>query len=262
MQISDLDSDSPEEDNSNQFDVGLREDIVHGIDIHMPVRETDISGQIRRQRILFALGTLGVIGIVALLMVGIKGYRDYLEGTYFINSSEGIIVETGTSYAFDVSLDGTFLFNASLIVGDEYVQGEETCYQVKQVSPVSTDVYYWSIRDDGFYQYLDPNDDLPQIFIPFPLGSGMTWKASIYPSKRYRDSKQAVKVKYTAGEIETLNLPMGPVECIKITSSEDSKSVLNTFWISKEIPIVKLIIGNDGQTFTAELNHVGSVSNP
>ena len=264
MDVSDLDDTNPEDDTSGLFDAKLRDEIVNKIQVETKLNETDISVQLRQQRIHLAgkvlAGTVAAVIVVVIGFFGIRSVQAYIDANTFIVRAEHYSLAVGDRYTFAVSQNGQFLIDAFLIVEEEIQRGEHTLYRVEQIAPEAMDTYYWSVRDDGFYQFLNPDDDHPQVFIPFPLKSGKKWKAQVYPEERYSYAKQPVNAEFRAGKEITLDLPRGQTVCIEITIKEEAKDEVRTLWIAEESPIAKLVVDPDDPSFVAELKSVDSIS--
>jgi len=262
MLIPDLDSDAPIDDNSGIFDTDLRRQIVHEIDIHTKRIDVDISAQLRRQRLKTAAIISSVLIVLILLGVGINAIRTYIENNTFIIRAQDIAIETGKRYTYAVSRNGEFLLDAFLIVNEPTTQNGHTIYHVQQIAPGANENRYWSIREDGFYQFLDPKDAYPQIFIPLPLRPNMKWTATTYPNERYSYAKQTVQATFVAGKEVLLDLPIGPITAIEIIGKAASDDDSITIWVSKEAPIAKLNVDPDDPTYVAELSQIDTVQSP
>ncbi|PCJ65422.1 MAG: hypothetical protein COA73_02370 [Candidatus Hydrogenedentota bacterium] len=261
--MSDHDFDSPLGDSSGLFDAELRDEIVNKIHVETVLNETDISVQLREQRIR-AAGFIGG-GLVAAVVVlgvgffGIKSIRAYIDANTFIVRAEHYSFAVGDRYTYAVSQDGEFLLDSYLVVEEEIVRGEHSIFRVELIAPGAMDTYYWSVRKDGFYQFLSPDDAHPQVYIPFPMKSGKKWKALVYPSDRYSYAKQAVNTEFRAGKEMTLQLPYGEVVCIEITVQEPGEDEVRTLWIAEEAPIARLVVDPDDPSFVAELKSIDKV---
>lgn len=260
MQIPDLESDDPIEDKAGLFDADLRNDIIHGINVHTQLSETDITERLRQQRNETITKAAGIAAILLILTGTIFAYRAYLNSITFLHPGD-ITFAQGKRYTFAVSQSGTFLLDAFLIVNPPQTQGEHTLYRIEQIAPDANDTFYWSIRDDGFYQFLNPQDTHPQFYVPLPLRPGMTWKAKTYPSNSNSTNKQPVDATFTAGEEVTLELPIGTTTAIQITATSKEDDDPITLWISKQAPITKLNVDTDDPTFIAELKNIDTINN-
>ncbi|MFP6583840.1 MAG: hypothetical protein VCD00_14970 [Candidatus Hydrogenedentota bacterium] len=261
--MSDDDLDSPLEDSSGLFDAELRDEIVNKIHVETALNETDISAQLRRQRIrsagLIGGGLVAAVVVLGVGFFGFKSIRAYIDANTFIVRAEHYAIAVGDRYTYAVSQDGNYLLDAYLDVEEEIQRGEHTFFRVEQIAPEAMDTYYWSVRKDGFYQFLSPDDAHPQVYIPFPMKSGKKWEAQVYPSDRYSYAKQAVNAEFRAGKEVTLQLPYGEVVCIEITVQEPGEDKPRTLWIAEEAPIAKLVVDPDDPSFVAELKSIDTV---
>lgn len=263
--MTDSDLDSPLEDSSGLFDAALRDEIVNQIHVETALNETDISGQLRQQRIrAMGLVTGGAVALAVILGVGFFAFNSigaYIDANTFIVRAEHYAFAVDDRYTFAVSQNGEYLIDAFLVVEEEIQRGEHTLFRVEQVAPEAMETYYWSVRKDGFYQFLHPDDAHPQVYIPFPLKSGKKWKAQVYPEERYSYAKQPVNAEFRAGKEVTLQLPYGEIVCIEITIREAGSDEVRTLWIAEESPIAKLVVDPDDPSFVAELKAVDTVPN-
>jgi hypothetical protein len=249
-----VDSDSP------LFDSDLRNDIVHGIHVDSALHETDISAQLRQQRISAIIKNSGIalvgVIVIAMLIGGVSAYRAYVDANTYSIRAEDFAVHIGTRYTFDVIQDDNFLINATLIVEEKLTSNGRSLFRVEQVVPTADDTYYWSIEEDGFRQFLAPEDEYPQVYIPFPLRPGKKWTAEIYPDDRYSYNKQTVLATFKAGREVTLDLPIGPITCIKLSITEPTSDTPRELWIAKESPIARLIVEPGDSPLIAELKSI------
>lgn len=234
------------------YDADLRKEIVHGIHIDTTVRETDITAQLRRQRLRLAgLLTAGTIVTVA-VVASIWGTLRYIEANTFRVALTAENFAPGTRYTYSVTQDGQYLLDADLFVREVIEQDGRTLYRVDQVVPgLDTTTYYWSLQEDGFYQYLGVNHKHPQIFIPLPLQAGKRWTRDIYPDLKSSPKKGT----FRAEEKTVLTLPYGEVTSIEISAREEGDEDIQTIWVGEEAPIVKLLVDREDNV-VAELKAI------
>lgn len=259
--MTSLNDDDEIDETSDLYDNDLRKEIVYEMRVDSHINETDISAQLRQQRIRTAATALATVVILALGAFGIFAYLDYVEKNTFTIRASDIAIEADKRYTFAVSQKGQYLVDAFLMVNAPTTRGAHTYFKIDQIAPEANDTYYWSIREDGFYQFLDIEDDHPQFFIPFPLRPGMKWKTHTYPDDRYSYNKQTVEIEFAAAKETILDLPYGPVVAIEVIAREKGGKEALTLWVSKESPITKLNVDPEDPTFVAELSDVLLLSN-
>ena len=241
--------------NDKQYDADLRNEIVHGIHIDNAVRETDISDQLMRQRMRIAGFLFAGIIATVVAVVGIRATLAYIEANTFKVALDAHNFEPGTRYTYAVSQDGEFLIDAYLIVREKIEQETRTLYRVDQVAPGAEDTYYWSIQDDGFYQYIGPDDEHPFVFVPLPLRAGKKWTRDIYPDEAYAYNKRTREARFRASDEAVLALPFGDVNAIEIIVEQSDDDDIQSIWVGADAPIVKLVVDED-ENIVAELKSV------
>ena len=242
-------------EHDKMYDADLRKEIVHGIHIDSTVRETDISAQLMRQRMRIGGVLFGGMILTVIALVGIRTTLAYIEANTFKVGLNVHNLQPGTRYTYAVSQNGEFLIDAYLIVREEIDQGHRTLYRIDQVAPGAEDTYYWSVQEDGFYQYIGPDDEHPLIFVPLPLRAGKKWKRDIYPDERYSYNKQTKEASFRAEEKAILTLPYGEATAIEISAQEKGDDEIRSIWVGEDAPIMKLIVDREDNV-VAELKAI------
>jgi hypothetical protein len=252
---------SPDTSGQSEGDAGflnsrLRQEIVHGIQLQIPVSKLDIAGRLREQRVATTLSALKIAGVLAsitfLVLAFVLWRQNVIANTFAIRSSDYVIAP-GQRYVYAVSQNGQYLLDAYLEVETVVTAGGREFFKVNQVAPDANVTYYWEQTERAFLQFFHPEDKHPLVRVPTPLRAGMKWTTDIYPDESHSRNKEPVRVRFTAGEESVRALPYGEVTCIRVDAVETDGSAVQSLWVAQEAPIAMLQVEADDPTFIAEL---------
>jgi len=126
-----------------------------------------------------------------------------------------------------------FKYRQKLFVDDKGLFVNETYQKIKLLL---------FITKEGNYVY-----DKPLLRVPFPVQIGQEWS---WNGKEFiNDETHTVNLKGKAAKIETITLPAGKFETLKVETvletSEGTKNVL-TEWYAKDLGMVKMLVSIEG----------------
>ncbi|MCK7524755.1 MAG: DUF3108 domain-containing protein [Ignavibacteriales bacterium] len=126
-----------------------------------------------------------------------------------------------------------FKYRQKLFVNDNGLFVNETYQKIKLLL---------FITKEGNYVY-----DKPLLRIPFPVKVGQEWT---WDGKEFvNDETHTVNIKGKASKFETITLPAGKFETLKVeTTLETSNGTKNllTEWYAKDIGMVKMLVSIEG----------------
>ncbi len=126
-----------------------------------------------------------------------------------------------------------FKYRQKLFVDDKGLFVNETYQKIKLLL---------FITKEGIYVY-----DKPLLRVPFPVKIGQEW--SWDGQEFVNDETHTVRIKGKASKIETITLPAGKFETLKVETtletSNGTKNVL-TEWYAKNIGMVKMLVSIEG----------------
>lgn len=126
-----------------------------------------------------------------------------------------------------------FKYRQKLFVDDEGLFVNETYQKIKLLL---------FITKEGNYVY-----DKPLLRVPFPVQIGQEWS---WNGKEFiNDETHTVNLKGKASKIETITLPAGKFETLKVETtletSEGTKNIL-TEWYAKDVGMIKMQVSIEG----------------
>lgn len=126
-----------------------------------------------------------------------------------------------------------FKYRQKLFVDDKGLFVNETYQKIKLLL---------FITKEGNYVY-----DKPLLRVPFPVQIGQEWN---WDGKEFiNDETHTVNLKGKASKIETITLPAGKFETLKVETtletSEGTKNIL-TEWYAKDLGMVKMLVSIEG----------------
>jgi len=126
-----------------------------------------------------------------------------------------------------------FKYRQKLFVNEQGLFVNETYQKIKLLL---------FITKEGKYVY-----DKPLLRIPFPVQVGQEWS---WDGKEFIDDEtHTVNLKGKASKIETITLPAGKFETLKVETSletsEGTKNIL-TEWYAKDLGMVKMLVSIEG----------------
>ncbi len=126
-----------------------------------------------------------------------------------------------------------FKYRQKLFVDDKGLFVNETYQKIKLLL---------FITKEGNYVY-----DKPLLRVPFPVQIGQEWS---WNGKEFiNDETHTVNLKGKAAKIETITLPAGKFETLKVETaletSEGTKNIL-TEWYAKDLGMVKMLVSIEG----------------
>lgn len=126
-----------------------------------------------------------------------------------------------------------FKYRQKLFVNDNGLFVNETYQKIKLLL---------FITKEGNYVY-----DKPLLRIPFPVKVGQEW--TWYGKEFVNDETHTVNIKGKASKFETITLPAGKFETLKVeTTLETSNGTKNllTEWYAKDLGMVKMLVSIEG----------------
>ncbi len=159
-----------------------------------------------------------------------------IKKTLLYNSSFGglelKVTKEKNVYLFSYDSE-KFKYRQKLFVNDNGLFVNETYQKIKLLL---------FITKEGNYVY-----DKPLLRIPFPVKVGQEWT---WDGKEFvNDETHTVNIKGKASKFETITLPAGKFETLKVeTTLETSNGTKNllTEWYAKDIGMVKMLVSIEG----------------
>jgi len=159
-----------------------------------------------------------------------------LKKTLIYDSSFGDLVLKVTKennvHLFSYDSD-KFKYRQKLFVNEQGLYVNETYQKIKLLL---------FLTKEGNYVY-----DKPLLRIPFPVKVGQEWS---WDGKEFIDDEtHTVNIKGKASKIETITLPAGTFETLKVeTTLETSNGTKNllTEWYAKDLGMVKMLVSIEG----------------
>jgi hypothetical protein len=159
-----------------------------------------------------------------------------IKKTLLYNSSFGDlelkVTKEKNVYLFSYDSE-KFKYRQKLFVNDNGLFVNETYQKIKLLL---------FITKEGNYVY-----DKPLLRIPFPVKVGQEWT---WDGKEFvNDETHTVNIKGKASKFETITLPAGKFETLKVeTTLETSNGTKNllTEWYAKDIGMVKMLVSIEG----------------
>jgi len=159
-----------------------------------------------------------------------------LKKTLIYDSSFGDLVLKVTKennvHLFSYDSD-KFKYRQKLFVNEQGLYVNETYQKIKLLL---------FLTKEGNYVY-----DKPLLRVPFPVKVGQEWS---WDGKEFIDDEtHTVNIKGKASKIETITLPAGTFETLKVeTTLETSNGTKNllTEWYAKDLGMVKMLVSIEG----------------
>jgi len=142
------------------------------------------------------------------------------------------VTKENNVYLFSYDSD-KFKYRQKLFVNDQGLYVNETYQKIKLLL---------FITKEGNYVY-----DKPLLRVPFPVQIGQEWS---WDGKEFvNDETHTVNLKGKAAKLETITLPTGTFETLKVeTTLETSNGTKNllTEWYAKDLGMVKMLVSIEG----------------
>ncbi len=162
----------------------------------------------------------------------------------------------GHTFDFLVHRNGAVLGNARLELVEEEVLSGNTYYKVRQSALGTEEFFYWTVNDEGFYQYFQFGDVSPQFHFPLPMKAGDSWDLYCFTSRGRAKEGKTTLVRFRATREQRAKVEAGSLKSIRIDATEDGDNKPTQIWVSPEGPIAKLLLDANDPSFYAEF--VGS----